>query len=235
MDQKPKLTVLLPKMNLLYFIATIPRSGSGWLVHMLRNTEVVGYPDEYFNDDHIYQKTWNELKDEPIVGIKLTDSAFNQHHKTIDPCIFSSAKYIFLKRKNKLEQAISGYRAEETRIWNVQNEVSRKEYDKCSVTFSEKRILRILRVYKNSEVWWEKWFRNNNVVPLRVWYEDILENPEKEVRSIIKFLGKKAPKNLKLKTELQVLRDARTDSWVRYFTDVYSRPELTGASFYDKY
>jgi len=188
------------------------RCGSTHLCDLLKSTNRCGNPHEFLNPDLCehwnntfkgggdyiqnmiqYGSTENEVFGIKIVGIK-------QHENYIMSGI-NLTDYIWLRRKDKLLQAISRYIAFTTGKWHyAKNETPKQiEYNRQGIDWCLKGI-------EEEELYFEKFFKNKN--PTTVWYEDdLVSAPEQTVISLLTSLNIKTTDLPILKSEQRKIGD----------------------------
>ena len=107
--------------------------------------------------------------------------------------ICPNVKFIWLTRRNKIKQAISLLKARKTSQWHIYNEQGSLELKKLKTIPSHKDLSEsLIEVAANDSIW-DDFFSKNNIIPLSLIYEDLIEKPEKSIKEIIGFLGIKEP------------------------------------------
>lgn len=219
--------------NKLYFVCVTPRSGSTYFVQLLRSTEVMGTPGEYYNTDGLMQtlmRTLNVSWDnyfEKIISLRATANGVSGIKVSLSSmwyCLGSmpdwakwiNPRYIMLTRDDVLRQAISTYRAQKSGAWQKYDGYPYKEDEPPD--FNEVRIRRLIRHINLSNDRWNDWFRENGINPLRMTYEQICEDPEGMVRKAASFIEVDLPSNLELSCTVEIQRDGLTEEWVQRMT-----------------
>lgn len=177
------------------------RSGSHFLGHLMAGTKMLGVPFEYFNLknmeewEKIYKtKTANELLDKLRVdrvsqqsGVFSTKIHYSQlrHLGGIRFLLdnFRTAKYIFIKRKDLLKQAISMVIARQTGQWISGQKGKNVEpiYSYSAINFELKKIIK-------DNASWEYMFNSNGIEYHNVLFEDVVVNQDEELEKILKFI-----------------------------------------------
>ncbi|MGE6606454.1 Stf0 family sulfotransferase [Halomonas sp. NPDC076908] len=193
-------------------LATTPRCGSHMLGHALYETGAFGFPLEYINNANV--KRWKERLgvsdlDEVIEEIKNRRTSPNgvfsvkahfSQMKNIGGMarfdnLFSDGKYLHIKRKDVLSQAVSFYIAKKTGKWISAQasvvEAEDVEYDFQSIDSCLKSIL-------NHNAWWEYSIVRMGLDYCFVYYEDVLENPSSTLERISRFIGIDMPDKISL-------------------------------------
>ena len=227
--------------NISYMIATIPRSGSTYFALQLWRTGVLGSPLEYLNleamahhflprfgiaKENIYKLSREEVVDywekvkllrtspNGVFGYKMFMIIF---HRIIDvyPDIFDDIQpdyIIYLTRRDLIGQAISYSRAKLTKTWfaDVPN-VPQVSYDYEHIVQCRKEIEMQCK-------YWEGVFSQANIRPIRVTYEELLENHSETITRILNEMQVSPALNEALPIPMiKRQADKVTDTWRRQF------------------
>jgi trehalose 2-sulfotransferase len=222
-----------------YIIASTPRCGSTLLGHLLWKSEFAGAPHEYFHPSHAqdYQERWGYKTKKEYVdllrrwrttpnglfGVKLhfyQIDEFGLDFKSIDE-LLDQPKYVFIRRKTKIRQAISLVKAEQTNQYALElgDELMRAEYD---FTATRDQFFRLI----DEENKWEEYFNAHNIEPLVVWYEDLAEDYTKVLVDIFHFLSVEISEDAIPEPSIYKMSDATTEEWVKQFNldmEIYER------------
>lgn len=203
-----------------YAILATPRSGSTYLCDLLSSTQIAGYPIEHLrlanqelalncNFDYLhllYNLMQHRVTKNEVFGTKLISHflfqlrqakpRFKNIFKAID-------KYILLIRKDKVAQAVSLVLAQQTNVWHIQKNISQDNpnYLKYQTALEEievdDRLLLEVRQKHKFVRQQENRLRNilkvNQIEPLEIIYEDIVENPTAQIIKVLDFLGVSQP------------------------------------------
>jgi LPS sulfotransferase NodH len=193
-----------------YCIASTPRSGSTLLSLMLLNTHLAGNPKEYLNP--LLMAAWYRINNKPIqlneyikqiesrrttengvFGIKIHWRHLEKLAQRIDSIQINSFmnnfdKFIFIRRKDKIAQAISYYVADKTGVFHSDQEVWLKEFDIAHPTFNGFQILRHLSDIVREEASWEEFFKNSSKAVYEIYYEDLIDCYQEKTKDILNFL-----------------------------------------------
>ena len=178
-------------------IATLERSGSNFLCEMMRQTECLGRPAEYFSPPVLAQKYPGKIvtpteschlameegvSENGVAAIKL----FPEHFAALQRQIrlsdwFGRPHWIWLRRRDILGQAIS-----------FEIALQRKSFSslrpaKKEAVYSTRRISTLLGRLVQRDTRWALFFARNGIVPLRVDYESVELDPLASVREIGEF------------------------------------------------
>jgi trehalose 2-sulfotransferase len=132
---------------------------------------------------------------------------------------FGNILYLHLSREDKLAQAVSLVKAEQTGLWHVApdgTEIERvappqdPQYDFV-------RIRGEVRELEQYDVAWNAWFEEQGIAPLRLGYEELSANPAATLIRICDALGVAAPKVADVRPGVAKLADATSLDWMRRY------------------
>jgi LPS sulfotransferase NodH len=128
---------------------------------------------------------------------------------------FPNLHYIYLRRGDRLRQAISFYRAEATREWVRRGE---EASGNAIVPYDRQEIVKKLGELEGMERQWTAHFEACRVEPHRVTYEEIVADRERSVTSVLDYLGIDHPSPLALPaSDVRRQSDSLTDDWVERY------------------
>jgi LPS sulfotransferase NodH len=98
--------------------------------------------------------------------------------------------YIWLRRHNKLAQAISYYRASRTGLWRSTGDpATSNAATGPEPEFDYPQIEQYARLVNHFDAQWHQFFRLNKLKILMMWYENFIANYESSVSHVLDFLG----------------------------------------------
>lgn len=227
-DPKYDLVSTIPTVR--YVLCTTPRSGSHFLGHLLQGTGLFGYPLEYFNPLNFpewQKRAIAEGADEVVAflenkrttpngcfGIKLHYSHLTKAVEVIGlRRLIDTSRFVLLRRRDVLGQAISWARASQTRAWiSGMPELAPASYDRAAVAYRLNLVL-------EHTAGWQRFLAENGVLPLELTYEDVMANPADAMAKIADLLNIHLPASsvaYELRTKLQ--RSHANDDWRERFT-----------------
>jgi LPS sulfotransferase NodH len=195
-----------------YLLATVPRTGSTWLSHVLWETGCLGAPLEYLNFEvggpsgHAHaspdgqQQIWEEAlaaRTSPngVFGLKIFPvqlQALQEGNPRLLAAIITalmrqpgSRRIVYLARRDRSAHAASFARAALSGVWREEQEASlthRPDYSQGALASVDSGIDQMAAV-------WERTFRQLGIEPLRIWYEDALADPEAAQAQVAAYLG----------------------------------------------
>ncbi|HUY62480.1 MAG TPA: Stf0 family sulfotransferase [Candidatus Paceibacterota bacterium] len=136
---------------------------------------------------------------------------------------FPGLRYVWLRRRDEVRQAISLYRAQKTNIWwEFPDEepplyaYQPPERETAEDVFDFEAISRCLADVQSTAGRWEQFFSENDIVPLRLTYEELDAAYEETVARVLRFLELTVPEHIPPKNMARQA-DGRTDAWVEEF------------------
>jgi LPS sulfotransferase NodH len=131
-------------------------------------------------------------------------------------------RYVWLRRRNKLAQAISYYRASRTGRWHALNPATGpQEAADRELQFDYKLIGRYLQTVNYFDARWYDYFRRNRIKALIITYENFVETYKQTVHGVLDFLGIPHDKVTVCEPLLQRQADSRSLDWERRFLEVH--------------
>jgi LPS sulfotransferase NodH len=195
--------------RLSYVMAALPRSGSNLLMRQLCRAGV-GMPAEYLQPYVMEPFTsHNGIRSADfgaylqfLVTVRQTESGIfgiKAHWEQFEPVstgiVFNTLKpdrYIFTRRHDIAAQAVSLERAFQTGKWDPRWEPNLGSRDAAADPEDLERLLKRCRLIAEEERSWASFFGAHSIVPLQVFYEDLLEDHDAVLQSVFDFLGVKA-------------------------------------------
>lgn len=213
-----------------YIIASTPRSGSTLLGEVLKQTNLAGSPHEFLHDKHSkdYIQRWHtsniqeyiqSLKsyrstNNKIFGAKIHYhqlSNFNIKNSELNT-LFNNPKYIFIRRKDKLDQAISLSKALQSRQWAI------SEGEKLSDSeYSYNQIKNSLIRLDEEEKEWKTFFIKNNIKYFEIYYEDFIKDMNQYLKDILSFLDIDYTTIEKINPPIKKMRNKESKQWKERF------------------
>lgn len=128
--------------------------------------------------------------------------------------IAGETKFVWLRRRNEVRQAVSWNKALQSNGWNIEAQQEyrgRYVYDFPGIALARRRIRR-------AETAWERFFERCGVEPLVLYYEDYLADIPAALRAVAELLGLPPPANIAAESRLlQVQSDALSEEWEQRF------------------
>lgn len=210
-----------------YVLASVARSGSSWFSNILRSTDQLGKPAEFFNPVYL-ETAFGRVPADRRLWISLLKrhgatangiyalKAFPMHMTDVMAELdFADAlpdlRFVHWRRRDVLGQAISFCRANQTGHWRSINMPSAAPvYDGQAIHDALRRMVR-----QNAR--WEVFFARNGIMPLRLVYEDALADPQAAADEVSRLMSLDARPRVDARGDLDVQRDETSDLWRRRF------------------
>jgi trehalose 2-sulfotransferase len=214
------------KPDVSYVIASIQRSGTHLLCGILRGTGVAGSPGEHFlcKPGHTWEKRWGTPSRVAYVEQVLrqntaTDGVFgtvvmwsyfermlhmlqeisaykNLNGAQLLAAVFNRPKYIWMRRRNHVEQAVSWAMACQTGVWAQRAE--KKPQPRAIPKFDFKVIDEWCKRIAAHEAGWANYFHQNQIEPLVLFYEDVVASHCAAAERVLEFLGVPFPPGVQI-------------------------------------
>jgi LPS sulfotransferase NodH len=216
-----------------FFLAGLPRTGAG-IRDDDTQTHAPGYSDLRSVDSwraHLEQTfrrgttpngvfsaklMWNQLPEVERLAASLPELAGLSGAGLLDE-LFGHPQYVWMRRCDKVQQAISLWRALQTRTWR------REHHDAGEapvVVYSFDGIEHLRRRLVADENSWGKFFTDSSIEPVDLTYEDDLEQaPVEAVTRVLAAIDVTVPATWKPKTKMHRQADDLNLAW----RDAYDR------------
>jgi LPS sulfotransferase NodH len=103
---------------------------------------------------------------------------------------FPDLRYIWLMRRNGIARAISHYRVKKTNRWQLDSRwITDDTGGEGEPGFDFDEIAAFVRLGQAEDARWRHFFEQHNIVPLELFYEDLVQDLEGTVRRVLRFLG----------------------------------------------
>ena len=183
-------------------LCSTPRSGSHFLASIIASIDYLGKPFEYFHESHL--KVWKkdlEAKSVPnileylirkrtspfgIFSVKAHWEQLKWFNKKFPVTTkkLNLQNYLFIERKDLLEQAISLEIAFQSKAF-----ISMAEPASVELNYSRRRINKHISQFQEKYNEWEKYFNNINIDPCRINYEDLVKDPGLQLFRICEYMS----------------------------------------------
>ncbi|TPL86746.1 Stf0 sulfotransferase [Mesorhizobium sp. B2-3-14] len=132
---------------------------------------------------------------------------------------FGRVLYVHLSRENKLAQAVSLVKAEQTGLWHVAPDGTEIERvgSPGEPRYDFQRIRDEVAELEAYDSAWNTWFAEQDITPLRIGYERLSSSPAATLISICQALGVQSPNTGDVKPGVAKLADATSLDWMRRY------------------
>ena len=167
-------------MKIDYLICNTARSGTNLLIRYLNGCAdgIQGLTEWHSHNTHALERCWQEQSEQigAIVHGRYL-SPFLEHIRNNGYNITSETKFIHLTRVDKIRQAISKLKLNQSR-----DTPGKFTYDKKQIT---KNILGFCR----EEHSWMEFFKSHSIRPLHISYEALDRCPQATLEKVVRHLG----------------------------------------------
>ena len=194
-----------------WLLASVPRSGSTYVSHLLWATGCLGAPLEYLNFEPAgpygfasesparQVELWRSAlrrRTSPngVFGLKAFPLLFQDVHAANPALVDEVMRTVFprggpgrvvqLRRRDRTAHAISYARALMSGIWRKEQEPE----ERPEPEYSNEAMNRAMELIDRQEAVWQAMFRDLRIEPLEIWYEDVTDAPEAAVNSVANYL-----------------------------------------------
>ena len=142
---------------------------------------------------------------------------------------FENPVYLYLSRKDKVAQAVSHLKAEQTGLWHVFANGEERERLKPGLppTYDFKQLLNLVDQAEQADALWKTWFVKQQIEPIRLSYEILCEQPQLIVGSILSRLDLAGERANRLTPKTAKLADNESDQWIARFKAELARYRRT--------
>jgi trehalose 2-sulfotransferase len=170
----------------------------------------------YFADAVARLRAWPRLELAPTA----TDAA-------VLATALPGLRYVWLRRNDKLRQAISWWRAGATGQYALTPDTVAAE----PPAFDHDAIERLVHYAEVCEQGWRDWFAANSIEPLEIVYEDLIKDLDKAVRDVAGFLDVAVPLRVS-RVQPRLLRQAddHTERFAQQFNHLDNASSARGDS-----
>ncbi len=132
---------------------------------------------------------------------------------------FGRPLYVQLVREDKVAQAVSLVRAEQSGLWHLASDGSVRQgvrnpkpnhYDAKSI---EKEVAALV----HDDAAWQRWFTAQNIEPVPVTYEELSKDPRAVIATILQALGAGTSLAKDIEPATAKIADAESRNWIERF------------------
>lgn len=245
----------------LYLICSIERTGSSLLADGLARTGVAGYPREYFHPGFLRglamqrelsryanyfagiiqagttangvwggKMHWSHMEGLMAV-LRYTPEYRGISAPTIMASIFPNLRYIWLIRQDRLRQAISLLKAQQTNTWREIAGQTTARVPAAIPTFDAVALDGLMQEIMAHEIAWQHYFAACGAQPYTVTYEDLHRTHAETIRQILRFLDIDVPTSLMIAApRLKMQADVLSEEWVQRYHALRGTPQCANGT-----
>lgn len=229
------------------------RSGSTMIVEDMRNSNVLGNPEEYFikwqefdssvNVDAEINQLFQQGSKDDVFSVKImanqvkkVNSALKKssnYSSIID--LFNDASWVYIRRNDSVKQAVSRYIASVTKVNHAIDESGDnhfagnllkggyQEYNK-DVPYDFNKIFNEYCIVKKDNLFWDQFFIKNDIKPLLLEYETYsVDNEYSHLNDIAKFAGVANTPKLIERKLKKLSNNVNAEFYQNFNDDIFSR------------
>jgi trehalose 2-sulfotransferase len=172
---------------------------------------------------------WRNLPDLRQLAGELPEYSHFDLYELLER-LFRNPRYVWVTRNDKVRQAVSLWRALQTRKWRLEHAGDGAQPVELHYRFEG--IDHLARSLQADDEGWQEFFNRHRIAALRVGYEDQLEpDPEGAVRLVLDHIGVQPPAGWRPRVKLKRQADAISDEWVAaYHRDAAQRSGRSGSA-----
>ena len=132
---------------------------------------------------------------------------------------FGTTLFIHLTRPDKIGQAVSYLKAEQTGLWHIAPDGSELERltPHREPLYDGERLRACVETMTSYDHGWKTWFAREGIEPFRVLYDDLSANPAETLRRVLGRLGLDPARADGVTPGVQKLADGTNEAWVARF------------------
>ncbi len=141
---------------------------------------------------------------------------------------FGPPVYLHLSRKDKVAQAVSRWKAQQTGLWHVDADGTERERLKPGQTpsYDANELSRLVTELQDHDAAWASWFTRQGVVPVSITYEMLSSQPQATLALILAALGKDKTIAEKVEPRTTKLADNESREWAARFRAEQRSPTI---------
>jgi LPS sulfotransferase NodH len=195
-----------------YMLATVPRTGSSFVSHLLWQSGCLGAPLEYLNfastgparfavdkppEQAALWRSMLHLRTSPngVFGLKCLPAQLRAIQQSNPAMLMEvmnllllrgpESRVVRLRRRDRLAHSISYARAIGSGIWRQEQE----RVHAPTVEYAAGAIDHARQLLDGQEQEWGMLFSEFAIRPLDLWYEDVVQHPERAIHAVADFVG----------------------------------------------
>jgi LPS sulfotransferase NodH len=189
------------------------RGIEGYREHLERSFRLGATPNGVFGT----KLMWRNLGQLHVLATQLPEYADLDQHELLDR-LFGHPRYVWMTRRDKLRQAISLWRALQTRTWRLEH--PGEKIAAAELHYSFDAIDHLRRALASDDECWREYLGQHGREAITVSYEDDLERDQQStIERVLGHVGVKAPRGWRAPVRTYRQADELTEHWVRRYRD----------------
>jgi trehalose 2-sulfotransferase len=134
---------------------------------------------------------------------------------------FSPVRYIWLRRRNKVAQGISHFRATRSAFWHIAaGRPGKRRAVDAAVGFDFGAIDRTIAWAHEYDRQWKNYFMHDRLAPLQLVYEDVAASYDTSIRKVLDFIGVPHADLPPAEPPLERMADGKSLAWERRYREM---------------
>jgi trehalose 2-sulfotransferase len=133
---------------------------------------------------------------------------------------FGSVRYIWLRRRNKVAQGISHFRATRSAFWQISSDSPLGHRRDAAVDFNFRAIDGTIAWAREYDRRWKQYFAYHGLTTLQLFYEDFIDAYDATIRHVLDFLGIVHADLPKAKPSLRRMADGTSSEWEQRYREM---------------
>lgn len=219
-----------PEITKSYFVCSTPRCGSSLICEALLNSKLAGAPTEYFDAEvqtRFYQHWKIDSFEDYLAllfktktgpnGVFGSKTHFNQYNRCFGvdelPSRFPNLRFIWVRRNNILEQAVSYAMAIQTEKWSIA-----QPGNGAQPVYQFDQIAGLVTRIQLEQSKWASFFEQHSIKPLALIYEEFSANVIDRACDCLKYLQIPVPSDFSIDSfTLQKQANLLSQQWIERF------------------
>ncbi|MEM9762595.1 MAG: Stf0 family sulfotransferase [Pseudomonadota bacterium] len=132
---------------------------------------------------------------------------------------FGPVRFVHLSRDDKVAQAVSLLRAQQSGLWHRHADGSAREQlaPIAERGFDAQRLAAMVKTATEQDAAWVSWFTQHAIAPISITYEALSSDPQRTLAAVLTAFGLDASVAAQTMPRTQRLADEESDAWVRRF------------------
>ena len=135
---------------------------------------------------------------------------------------FGPIRFLHLSREDKVAQAVSRIKAEQTGLWHVNTDGTERERlkPKQALVYDARALSKQVAEYESHDAAWVNWFAQQNIQPLRITYKALSSSPRSTVATVLSALGLDPAVAETVEPRTARLADNENCEWTTHFRTI---------------
>ena len=132
---------------------------------------------------------------------------------------FGPVSYVYLSRQDKVAQAVSYFKAEQSGLWHVHADGTERERLKTGQlpVYDGQALARIVTELHEHQAAWADWFARQEIQPVCITYEALSADPQAALATVLAGLGLDPAVAVTVEPRTAKLADEQSQEWAARF------------------